>query len=143
MLLGGEVVVEVGVVKPKCRGGCCPKNHVEVSQPEDDQLPGASQADLGIVPGGSGVASLPLVGGVQGRHGDGQGQRAIRGDQVDGDLFCLGSCELQTDDGAEEEKGHHDEHDDEGVDGLHGLAGVRVEACPWAKSCFEVLALPE
>ena len=97
MLLGGEVgevVVEVGVVKPKCRGGRCPKNHVEVSQLEDDdQLPGASQADLGIVPGGSGVASLPLVGGVQGRHGDGQGQRAIRGDQVDGDLFCLPLCE--------------------------------------------------
>ena len=78
MLLGGKVVVEVEVGKPKCDGGCCPKNHVEVSQPEDDdQLPGASQLYLGIVPGGSGVASLPLVGGVQGGHRDRQGQRAI------------------------------------------------------------------
>ena len=144
MLLGGEVVVVVGVVKPKCRCGCCPKNHVEVSQPEDDdQLPGALQLDLGIVPCGSGVSSFPLVGGVQGSHGDCQGQRAIRGDEVDGHFVCLGPCELEADDGAEEEQGHHDEHDDEGVDGLHGLAGVRVEAGPGAKSCFEVLGLPE
>ena len=61
--------------------------HVELSQPEDDEL--LLESDLCIVPSGSGVSSLALVGCVQGGDGHGEGYGPVRGDQVDGDLLGL------------------------------------------------------
>ena len=61
--------------------------HVELSQPEDDEL--LLESDLCIVPRGSGVSSLALVGCVQGGDGHGEGYGPVRGDQVDGDLLGL------------------------------------------------------